>query len=169
VDFTIRNMLKEDWSDVYLIYRQGMESDLATFTVEELNYEEFDHQRLKQGRFVILDQQKIVGWTSLKKASEIPEYYGVAEVSIYLDQAYQGQGVGTTLLNHLVDYSEKIGFWTLEADILLENQASQHLHEKCGFRLVGKRERLGRDRHGHWRDTVLMERRSKKVGVDQAD
>lgn len=171
MEFTIRKMYKEDWEQVYAIYRQGMETDLATFTIEEISYEDFDAQRLKEGRFVILEKNKshIMGWVTLKKVSAIPEYYGVAEVSIYLDEKYQGNGVGTTLLNYLIDYSERAGYWTLEADIFANNMASRRLHEKCGFRLVGGREKLGQDRHGVWRDSVLMERRSKVVGVENND
>jgi len=166
MQYKIRAMEEKDWMSVYDIYRQGMETNLATFTVENLSYEEFDHERLKEGRFVLLDEQKVAGWTTLKQAYTIPQYHGVAEVSIYIDQNYQGKGVGSRLLNHLVDYSERIGLWTLEADIFANNYGSQRLHEKCGFRKVGYREKLGKDQYGIWRDSVLMERRSKKVGIE---
>lgn len=166
MQYKIREMEKTDWSVVYNIYRQGMETNLATFTVEELSYEEFDQERLQEGRFVLLDGDQIAGWTTLKQAYTIPEYNGVAEVSIYIDNNYQGKGVGSTLLNYLIDYSEKIVFWTLESDIFANNYGSQRLHEKCGFRKVGYREKLGKDQYGVWRDSVLMERRSEKVGID---
>ncbi|GAA3017024.1 GNAT family N-acetyltransferase [Tetragenococcus solitarius] len=166
MQYKIREMNKNDWPFVYDIYHQGMATNLATFTVEQLTYEEFDQQRLQEGRFVLLDDNRVIGWATLKQAYEIPEYYGVAEVSIYIDSYYQGKGAGSTLLNYLVDYSEKIGFWTLEADIFANNYGSQRLHEKCGFRKVGYREKLGKDQYGVWRDSVLMERRSKKVGID---
>ncbi|MDN6639667.1 MAG: N-acetyltransferase family protein [Tetragenococcus sp.] len=166
MQYKIREMKKTDWPVVYNIYRQGMETNLATFTVEDLSYEEFDQERLQKGRFVLLDDQQVIGWTTLKQAYTDPEYVGVAEVSIYIADGYQGKKAGSTLLNYLIDYSEKIGFWTLESDIFANNLGSQRLHEKCGFRIVGYRERLGKDRYGVWRDTVLMERRSKKVGID---
>ena len=72
--------------------------------------------------------------------------------------------MGAALLDKLIEESERNGIWTLQAGILVENVASIHLHEKAGFRVVGKRERIG-CMNGIWRDTVLMERRSKVAGV----
>lgn len=162
--YKVREMKETDWKAVYDIYYQGMKSNLATFKVERPTYKEFDQERLQKGRFVLLDNEKLIGWTTLKQAYTIPEYKGVAEVSIYIANDYKGKGAGTTLLKHLIDFSEKAGFWTLEADIFANNYGSQRLHEKCDFRKVGYREKLGKDQYGKWRDTVLMERRSKKVG-----
>lgn len=164
--YKVREMKETDWKAVYDIYYQGMKGNLATFKVDSPTYKEFDQERLQKGRFVLLDNEKIIGWATLKQAYTILEYRGVAEVSIYIANDYKGQGAGTILLNHLIDFSEKEGFWTLEADIFANNYGSQRLHEKCGFRKVGYREKLGKDRYGKWRDTVLMERRSKKVGIE---
>ncbi len=163
----IRPMTKNDWPSVYAIYRQGMKTNLATFSVEEMTYEEFSRERLPEGRFVMeTADHKIVGWTTLKQSYDVPEYYGVAEVSIYIDENYQGQGAATRLLNNLITYSEAAGFWMLESDIFANNEGSIALHEKCGFRKVGWREKMGQDRYGVWRDAVLMERRSRVVGID---
>lgn len=163
----IRKMKATDWSRVYDIYRQGMETNLATFDVETLTYEEFNRERLLTGRLVALDKERVIGWTSLKQAYEkIPEYHGVAEVSIYIDEDYQGKGVATHLLQQLVIVSEEAGFWMLEADIFANNTGSIQLHEKCSFRQVGYREKIGKDRFGVWRDSVLMEHRSQTVGID---
>ena len=90
-------------------------------------------------------------------------YAGVAEVSVYVAAAARGRGVGTGLLSALVASSEAAGVWTLEAGILPENEASVRMHERCGFRVVGRRERLGR-MDGEWRDVLLLERRSRVAG-----
>lgn len=165
--FEYREMLATDWEAVYRIYRQGMATGLATFTVEELSYEEFDSERLAVGRLVAVDNEKVVGWATLKQAyPTIPEYHGVAEVSIYIDQNYQGAGVATGLLKQLITVSEQEGYWLLESDIFANNTGSIRLHQKCGFRQVGYREKIGKDNNGVWRDTVLMERRSQVVGID---
>jgi phosphinothricin acetyltransferase len=76
----------------------------------------------------------------------------------------QGRGIGTRLLTALIDESEQAGFWTLQAGIFPENVASIELHKKCGFRVVGLREKLGQ-MDGVWRDGVLTEPRSQIVGV----
>jgi phosphinothricin acetyltransferase len=68
-------------------------------------------------------------------------------------------------LEALILESEKNGIWTLQAGILPENQSSLDLHRKCGFREVGRRERIGK-LGGVWRDTVLLERRSRAVGSE---
>jgi len=167
VEDTIRKMTENDWSNVYAIYKQGMETNLATFSVEEITYDEFSEERLPEGRFVYeTKDKKIAGWTTLKQSYDIPEYYGVCEVSIYVDEKFRGKGIATSLLNHLIAYSEKAGIWMLEADIFANNKGSIAVHEKCGFRKVGYREKMGRDQFGTWRDAVLLERRSKIVGVD---
>jgi phosphinothricin acetyltransferase len=91
-------------------------------------------------------------------------YAGVAEVSIYITEAARGQGVGKALLQALVKESEYQSIWMLQTGIFPENVASIALHKSCGFREVGRRERLGQ-MDGVWRDVLLMERRSKVVGT----
>ncbi|MDX1615261.1 MAG: GNAT family N-acetyltransferase, partial [Candidatus Promineifilaceae bacterium] len=91
-------------------------------------------------------------------------YAGVAEVSVYVAEAARGGGIGTALLTRLVAESEEAGLWTLQAGIFAENEASLALHRRCGFRCVGRRERLGQ-RNGVWHDVILMERRSSVVGA----
>jgi len=88
----------------------------------------------------------------------------VAEVSVYVGAQGRGRGLGKMLLQALIDASEKNGIWTLQAGIFPENVSSIALHKGCGFREVGRRERIGMLR-GVWRDTVLLERRSAATGV----
>jgi len=90
-------------------------------------------------------------------------YAGVAEVSIYIGKDYQRKGVGHLLLNELIRSSEANGIWTLQAGIFPENTGSLMLHEKHGFRIIGRREKIGK-MNDTWRDTVLLERRSTIVG-----
>jgi L-amino acid N-acyltransferase YncA len=59
--------------------------------------------------------------------------------------------------------SEAQGIWMLQAGIFPENALSVRLHQSCGFRKVGVRSRIGK-RGGVWRDVLLLERRSAKVG-----
>ena len=90
-------------------------------------------------------------------------YAGVAEVSVYVAAAARGRSVGQRLLECLIKDSEQHGFWTLQAGIFPENAASVALHQRCGFRTVGTRERVG-EMNGRWRDILLLERRSSTVG-----
>ncbi len=107
----------------------------------------------------------VLGWAALSPVSKREVYAGVAEVSVYVSAAARGRGVGGALMRALIEASERHGVWTLQSSVFPENQASIGLHLKHGFRELGRRERVAR-LHGVWRDTVLLERRSRVVGVD---
>lgn len=160
----VRPFDPRDWDTVRDIYRQGIETKNATFQSNVKTWPEWDASVLPQCRLVAVLDVAVVGWVALSAVSSRKVYRGVAEVSIYIASRCWGQGVGKVLLGSLVEASEKEGFWTLQAGIFPENVASIALHERCGFRVVGTREKLG-SLDGHWRDVVLMERRSKTVGV----
>ena len=166
MDILIRSMNKNDWPSVSEIYRQGIETGKATFQSDIPAYHEWNAAHIQECRFVAVHDKKVVGWTALSKVSSRCVYGGVAEVSIYIAEDYRGKGVGRELLQHLIIESEKADFWMLQSGIMEDNSASISLHEKCGFRQVGYRERIGRDVHGKWRSTVLMEKRSGVAGVD---
>jgi phosphinothricin acetyltransferase len=158
------NLLKKDWPDVRRIYQAGIETGNATFELTVPDWPEWDASHLAKPRITAKIDNNIVGWAALSPVSDRCAYEGVAEVSVYVDPIYNGRGVGTILLERLVELSEIDGFWTLQAGIFPENKASIHIHEKCGFRTVGIRKRLGR-LNGVWRDVILLEHRSLVVGI----
>lgn len=131
----------------------------ATFEAEVPGWEHWDSSHLIEHRLVALRDGEVAGWAALSPISDRCVYGGVAEVSVYVTAGARGQGVGRALLEALVASSEAGGIWTLQAGIFPENEASVRLHERAGFRVVGRRERLGRLR-GAWRDILLLERRS---------
>jgi L-amino acid N-acyltransferase YncA len=159
----IAALVPGDWDDVARIYAEGIASGLATFETDVPAWADWDRAHLAGHRLVAGADGVTVGWAALAPVSARPVYAGVAEVSVYVAAEARGRGVGTALLTELVASSEAAGVWTLEAGILPENEASLRMHERCGFRVVGRRERLGRMR-GVWRDVVLLERRSPVVG-----
>lgn len=160
----IRPMTAADWNAVSRIYREGIETKLATFEADVPDWEVWDKKQLPIGRFVAEKDAHILGWAALSAYSSRHVYRGVAEVSVYVGADARGNGVGKILLNHLIEFSEENGFWTLQAGIFPHNEASIALHTKLGFRIVGKRERIGQ-LDGVWLDTVILERRSTKIGV----
>lgn len=159
-------MSKEDWPTIAEIYQLGIETGKATFQTEVPSFSQWDAEHIRQCRFVIKVDGKIAGWAALSTVSSRYVYRGIAEVSIYIAPDYRSKGYGKTLLDHMVTESEKSGFWTLQSGIMEDNIASLKIHEKCGFRKIGLRERIGRDINGKWRSTILMERRSNTVGID---
>jgi phosphinothricin acetyltransferase len=155
----------EDWNDVRRIYVEGIATGNATFETEPPAWEAWDGSHRADSRLVARSGGRFVGWAALSKVSERCAYGGVAEVSVYVAADARGRGVGRRLLEELVRSSEEAGVWTLQAGIFPENVASIALHERCGFRLVGVRERLGKLR-GAWRDVALLERRSRRVAAE---
>ncbi|HVF57655.1 MAG TPA: GNAT family N-acetyltransferase [Pyrinomonadaceae bacterium] len=162
---TIEEMCEADWEQVRAIYEEGIEGGQATFETESPTWERWTESHLPFCRLIAREGGVVEGWAALGRVSSRPVYAGVAEVSVYVGAAHRGLGVGRALLDALVAESERNGIWTLQAGIFPENAASIALHRACGFREVGRRERIGKMR-GCWRDTMLLERRSKLVGVD---
>jgi phosphinothricin acetyltransferase len=164
MDVTISRMKPEDWPAVEVIYQGGIATGNATFETSVPPWVTWDSSHLRACRLVARVGDEVVGWAALSPVSGRCVYAGVAEVSVYVARERQGQGIGKRLLQDLVQASEAEGIWTLQAGIFPENEISIGLHEKCGFRIVGRREGLGQ-MQGVWRDVVLMERRSKAVGI----
>lgn len=155
----IDTMQAADWLQVSQIYAEGIASRIATFETKMPDWDYWDRGHLDVCRLVAKLDDTVVGWAALSGVSSRCVYAGVAEVSIYIGENARGQGVGKRLLINLVTESEKAGFWTLQAGVLGGNSASVALHEKCGFRIVGVREKLAK-LDGRWQDVVLLERRS---------
>ena len=153
---------KHNFDAVAEIYKTGIQTGNATFETTIPSYEEWDKKHLPFGRIVLLKDKNIMGWASLSKVSDRFVYEGIAEVSVYAST--YGRGLGTLLLQKLIEISESKGLWTLQCGIMRENIASIRLHKKCGFREIGYREKVGKQ-DGVWRDNIIMERRSKIVGV----
>lgn len=161
---TIETLTAADWPAVRAIYEEGIATGQATFETAAPDWVAWDTARRPDCRLVARRGRAVVGWAALSPVSSRAVYVGVAEVSIYVAARARGQGIGRALLEALIDSSEAAGIWTLQAGIFPENEASVALHLGRGFRVVGRRERLGRH-HGVWRDSLLLERRSSRVGV----
>jgi L-amino acid N-acyltransferase YncA len=163
----LRSMTPEDYSAVAAIYREGIATGNATFNTEAPGWEAWDRGHLAHSRLVAVDGGRVVGWAALSSVSDRCVYGGVAEVQVYVGASARGKGVGLALLTGLSAESERLGIWTLQAGIFPENTASVALHERAGYRLVGRRERLGQMAGGTWRDVLLLERRSTVVGTGE--
>ena len=161
---SIEPMMPDDWPAVRAIYLEGIVTGNATFETAAPEWEKWDAAHIPSCRLVARANGEVLGWAALSAVSSRCVYAGVAEVSVYIAGSARGRGIGLQLMSALVAASEHAGIWTLQAGIFPENQASVRLHERCGFRIVGRRERLGQLK-GTWRDVVLMERRSQVIGV----
>jgi len=162
MDYQIVGMEKEDWDQVKFIYGEGIKTGLATFQQEIPKWEEWDGGHCNDCRLVARMGDVIMGWAALSPVSSRCVYSGVAEVSIYIHPDYRTKGIGKQLLENLISESEANGYWMLQASIIRENSRSVALHEACGFRVVGYRERLGQMKGGKWHDVVLVEKRREE-------
>jgi phosphinothricin acetyltransferase len=165
MEITVIPLEPGHWEQVRQIYLEGIDTGHATFEISAPSWEEWDANHLKLGRIVAISANsgKVVGWAAMNSVSARRVYAGVSEVSVYVANKARQMGVGKALLASLVQTSEQNGLWTLQASVFPENIASLSLHMSCGFREVGIRERIG-CLNGVWRDTILLERRSKVVG-----
>jgi L-amino acid N-acyltransferase YncA len=156
-------MRAEDWPTVERIWAEGIATGVATFETETPAWETFDADRLPGHRLVAELDGELVGWAALTRVSRRPCYAGVAENSVYVSESARGLGVGSALMEALLAGADAAGIWTIQTSVFPENEASLALHERAGFRVVGRRERIAR-LDGVWRDTLFLERRSP--GVD---
>lgn len=161
----IRPLLRTDYPAVAAIYQQGINGGNATFETRLKSWQEWDVAVAPCCRLVAVMEGQVVGWACLSNVTSRCVYAGVAETSVYVANASQGHGVGAALLSALVAASEQAGYWTLQARIFPENIASIALHEKYDFYPMGTHQKLGK-LHDSWRDVLLLERRSRVVGVD---
>ena len=162
MEFTTIN--KTNYNQVARVYQEGISTGLATFETNVPTWESWNLAHIENCRIAISLKNEIVAWGALSPVSKREVYKGVAEVSVYVAEKSRGKGIGEIVLNKLVNESEQVGIWTLQAGIMRDNLPSIKLHEKCGFRTIGYREKIG-SLYGEWKDNIIMERRSKKVGV----
>ena len=163
-DHAVDRMNPGDWEQVRSIIREGIATGYTTFETDVPTWEKWDAGHLEIARLVARKEDQVLGWAALSRVSNRVAYRGVAELSISVKEESRGRGIGRALLEALIQESEKNVIWTLQAAIFPENTASVKLHLRCGFREVGRRERIGKLK-GSWRDTLLFERRSKIVGI----
>lgn len=155
----IREMTKDDWKQVSAIYLQGIEKGVATFNTTCPSFDDWDREHISSCRFVYVEKGKIVGWIAISPISSRCAYQGCVEMSVYTDDDYQGRGIGTALVKKLVCEAKQQEYWSILSTVISVNAASIALHKKCGFREVGYRERIAKDRFGNWQNTTLFELR----------
>jgi L-amino acid N-acyltransferase YncA len=164
LEVVIEPMTERDWPQVRAIYEEGIEFGDATFETSPPDWVAWNSTHLRVCRLVARSGAEVVGWAALSPVSSREVYAGVTEASLYISERARGRGVGSKLMAALIEASEHAGIWTLYSSTFPENAASLALQQRHGFRVIGTRERIACHR-GRWRDTVLLERRSRVAGV----
>lgn len=155
---------ESNYPQVATIYLEGLKTGMATFETEAPDWNKWNTSHLKFGRIAFSDNNQLLGWAALSPVSSRCVYGGVAEVSIYVAEKFRGKGIGKKLMQELIKVSEENAIWTLQAGIMKANEGSIQMHIKSGFRVIGYREKIGK-LHDTWLDNVILERRSKIIGV----
>lgn len=155
----IREMVQNDWKQVAEIYSQGLEKGISTFNTQCPSYDEWDKGHVRACRFVYIEDEKVVGWVAINPSSSRCAYKGCVEMSVYVDNDYQGRGIGTALVQKMVMAAKEEGYWSILSTVISINTASIVMHKKCSFREIGYRERIAKDRFGNWQNTTLLELR----------
>lgn len=158
------SITRENYNQVAEIYKEGLATKMATFETEVPNWDQWNKKFLPFCRIALVRKNEVLGWATLTAVSPRTVYRGVAEVTIYVKSSDQQRGLGKLLLDELITQSEQQGIWSLQASIFRDNDVSIRLHEKCGFRVLGYKEKIAK-RDGIWHDTFMLERRSRVVGV----
>jgi L-amino acid N-acyltransferase YncA len=158
----IRELRRADWPDVARIYAEGIATGNATFETDVPDWDAWDGVHLHHPRLVGTVGGEIVAWAALAPVSARPVYSGVAEISLYVSESARGQGIGSELLAQFIPVADAAGIWTLQTSVFPENEPSLRVLERGGFRVVGRRERIGK-LDGVWRDVVFLERRSEVI------
>lgn len=158
----IRKMEKNDLIEVLKIYKEGIETGMATFETNVPSKQVWDERHHATLRFVAEEYNRVVGWIAISPVSTRAVYSGVGEVSVYISSDRKGKGIASKLFKRLIEESEKAGIWTLQSSIFAINTSSIHLHKKMGFRVVGTREKIAQ-LNGEWHDTIIMEKRCTEI------
>ena len=153
-------MTTDDWKSVSTIYLEGIQSGVATFETTLPSFDKWDANHTKECRFVYEKDSEVVGYTIFSPVSSRDAYRGVVELSIYIKEGFKGMGIGTALLKNAIDEAKNHGFWTIFSVCFSCNKASINLHKKCGFRIIGYREKIAKDIHGNWQNTTILEYRN---------
>jgi phosphinothricin acetyltransferase len=150
-----------DAEAIRTIYNTEVLSTTVTFDLVERSEEEQrawieEHQGVYPAVVAVVDGE-VAGFASLSPYRPRPAYSTTAEDSVYVAAAFRGQGVGSALLQSIVELAKAHGFHAIMARIVGDHEVSIALHQRCGFGLVGIEREVGR-KFGRWLDVALMQR-----------
>lgn len=162
-----RPFVEDDFDTAHHIYLAGLDDGHASFDLPTMPLDDFAAKLNGQAVFVLENNADMLAIAWLGPVTDRSCYAGVWELSIYVAPDHRGKGAGTDMLKQVIQWSEEQGIWTLQANIFPENTLSLALFGSADFRIVGMRKRIGKMLYGPmagvWRDTALLERRSKRV------
>ena len=156
----IRRAELSDLDAITEIYNEAIRTTTATFDTEPKTVDQrrdwFESHGARHPVFTSKLDGKVVGWASLSKWSDRPAYDETAELSFYVKEEFQGQGIGQKLKQTMISEARKLGFHTLIARVAEGNDVSLYLNKKFGFRDVGTLKEAGR-KFGQYLDVHIFQ------------
>ena len=156
----VRAAVPADAPAVAAIYAPVVTETAISFEEQPPTPDEIGRRMLARPRLPWLvadDDGRVAGYAYASAHRARPAYRWAADCSVYLDPAYQGQGLGRRLYQELITEVRDLGYRTLFAGIALPNPASVGLHEALGFTPVGVFRGVGY-KLGAWRDVSWWQR-----------
>ncbi|WKB36050.1 N-acetyltransferase family protein [Terrilactibacillus sp. S3-3] len=163
-NITYREAQLRDLPGIVDIYNSTIPSRMVTADVEEVTVAEREpwfhaHYENKNRPLWVAEQAgKIIGWLSLSSFYGRPAYHATAEISVYIDSNFRGQGLGTQFVSYALDHCREFGIKTVFAFIFGHNRPSLRLFERFGFEKWGVYPRVA-ELDGIERDLVVMGKR----------
>ena len=122
----------------------GGETDFLSFGADSFNISVESEARFinrfkssaKNLMLVALDGDRIIANASIER-NRIPRYSHRAELSITVLREYWGQGIGTALMQRLINFSRDSGAEIIYLDVRADNERAKALYRKFGFETVG--------------------------------
>ena len=160
-DVTLRPFAWSDIPAITAIYRHYVDNTAITFDTEAPGEpamaEKFGNiVRLGHPLIVAEEDGKVLGYAYASTYRPRPAYRFTCEDSIYLDPVATGRGVGKALLTELITEARAYGFRQMIAVITADTANSIAIHEKFGFRHVGRYEAVG-FKFDRWLDIVHLQ------------
>lgn len=164
--YRLRDATTDDVPAIHAIYAHHVQHGRASFEEVAPTVDEMRHrfgEVLKKGLPYIVAERdgEILGYAYASSYRARSAYRFAIEDSIYIDHRHTGEGLGRALLAELITRCET-GPWrqmvaVVELTASGEGAGSVAVHERLGFRTVGRLEAVGL-KHGQWIDTLLMQR-----------
>ena len=142
-DLRYRNATLNDLPKIVDIYNSTIATRMVTADTEPVSVEDklqwFDeHSNDFRPLWMVENKMNgVVGWVSFQSFYGRPAYNGTAEISIYLDENFRGNGFGKQILNYSLQQASTFGIKDILAFIFAHNQPSLKLFEKFGFEVWG--------------------------------
>lgn len=158
---TVRPATPADADAICRIYNQGIEDRVATLETElRTPAERLEWMAARGPRHPVVVAAaggEVVGWASLNRFNPRPAYDHVVDLSVYVERAWRGRGVGRQLLGHVIEAARALGYHKMVLAAFPTNTAGMALYERLGFSRVGiYREQGWLD--DRWVDVIAMER-----------